>query len=101
MIREHIKQRKEFPNANENTSEETDFVQTLYQTLNSLSPRRSRVFEIVSPQLTKEFLVSMAGKSYQSQSVLSNLIRSLIDLGEYDEALAAFKTYTTYVDKER
>ncbi|KAM9920016.1 hypothetical protein OXX80_012549, partial [Metschnikowia pulcherrima] len=66
-----------------------------------LSPRRSRVFEIVSPQLTKEFLVSMAGKSYQSQSVLSNLIRSLIDLGEYDEALAAFKTYTTYVDKER
>ncbi|KAM9918328.1 hypothetical protein OXX59_008738 [Metschnikowia pulcherrima] len=101
MIREHIKQRKEFPNANENTSEETDFVQTLYQTLNNLSPRRSRVFEIVSPQLTKEFLVSMAGKSYQSQSVLSNLIRSLIDLGEYDEALAASKTYTTYVDKER
>ncbi|GEQ70303.1 hypothetical protein JCM33374_g3979 [Metschnikowia sp. JCM 33374] len=101
LLKEKIKQKKDFPNANEENSEDLYFVESFYQTLNSSSFNRFDIAKLVSPELSKKFLVNMTEKSYQNQSVLSNLIITLIDLGEYDEAFAAFKTYVSYVERER
>lgn len=101
LINDKIKQRKDFPDSNDKSSDELDFVQSFYQTLNDTSTTRSFVTNFIKPKVSKAFLINMSEKTYQSQSVLLNLILSLIDLGEYDEAFAAFKTYISYVEKEK
>lgn len=92
LLEKKTKQKNEFPDAKSENLEELDFVQSFFQTV----PRGS-----IKPALLKRYLVSLTEKSYQSQSVLLNLIFVLLDLDEYDQAFAALKTYASYVERER
>lgn len=96
-IETRIKSKSEFPDASQKYSEENDFINTLYESLSHVTHNT----KILSPTLSKKFLISMTSKTYQSQVVLSNYIKTLIELNEYDEAYAAFKTYVSYVDKDQ
>lgn len=100
LLQGKIKQKVEFPDASAENDQEISFVQTFYETLNDISAHRPVITYFLKPSLSKKFLVNATEKSYQSQIVLSNLVRTLIDCGEYDEALGAFKTYATYVEKD-
>lgn len=95
-----IKQKLDFPDASAENSAEITFVETLYETLNDISAHRPVITYFLKPSLSKKFLVNVTEKTYQCQIVLLNLIRTLIDASEFDEALGAFKTYATYVDKD-
>lgn len=100
ILARKIEQTLEFPNASSTASLEVDFVESLYESLNDISDHRWVVNFILWPSTSKKFLLNMTEKTYQSQIVLLNLVRNLIDTKEYDEALGAFKTYATYVDKD-
>ncbi|OBA19382.1 hypothetical protein METBIDRAFT_33550 [Metschnikowia bicuspidata var. bicuspidata NRRL YB-4993] len=100
LLNEKINQRKDFPDASDEKSDELNFVETLYHTLNNISNHGFAARRFITAELSKKFLLSMTENSYQSQPVLLNLISTLIDLGEYDEAYAAFKTYVSYVKRE-
>lgn len=86
-----------FPHAHQDSDDYEDYVTTVYESLSRLS----YTLNILKPSLSKTFLVKMTLKTYQSQVVLSNLVNTLLDLNEYDEALAAFKTYISYVEKDQ
>ncbi|KAF3990021.1 hypothetical protein FT663_02300 [Candidozyma haemuli var. vulneris] len=101
LINNKIKQKKDFPDASAETSEEDDFIDSLYEALYDISTQRPLVAQVLKPKLSKKFLVNMTEKTYQSFTVLSNLIRTLLDLEEYDEAIAALKTYIDYVEKDQ
>lgn len=101
LINNKIKQQSQFPDATRESYEENDFIESLYETLNDISTHRPVVTFFLKPKLSKTLLVNMTEKTYQSTIVLGNLIRTLIDLEEYDEALAAFKTYVDYLNKEQ
>lgn len=100
LLTSKIKQKTEFPNAASENFQEVDFIETLYETLNDISHHRPVVTYFLRPTLSKKVLVNMTEKTYQSQIVILNLIRTLIDAKEYDEALGAFKTYISYVEKD-
>lgn len=100
LINQKIKQKRDFPDASSNTKEEDDFIDSLYEALYDISTQRPLVAQVLKPKLSKKFLVNMTEKTYQSFTVLSNLIRTLLDLEEYDEAIAALKTYVDYVEKD-
>lgn len=89
--------KSEFPNANNTDSELNDYVDNLYQSLSQV-PFNFTVLKLTS---TKNFLINATTKTYQSQTVLANLIKNLIDTDEYDEAFAAFKTYIKYLENDQ
>lgn len=99
LVNNKIKQTIGFPDASEENIEESDFVESLYETLNDISTHRPVVTHFLKPKLSKKFLVNMTEKTYQDTGVLLNLIRTLIDGSEYDEAIAAFKTYIIYTEE--
>lgn len=99
LVSNKIKQTIPFPDASEDNYEDLFFVESLYETLNDISSHRPVVTHFLKPKLSKKFLVNMSEKTYQSTIVLLNLIRTLIDAEEYDEALAAFKTYVCYTEE--
>lgn len=96
-VEARIAAKSSFPNATETAHSDNHFINTLYESLSQV-PHKSRVFP---PTLSKKFLITMTARTYQSQVVLSNYIQTLIELNEYDEALAAFKTYISYVEKDQ
>ncbi|RCK59055.1 Cargo-transport protein YPP1 [Candida viswanathii] len=99
-IEENILVKNQFPNANNNDSaaaEINDFINNLYESLSYVPFNLS----ILKPSLSKRYLVDATTKTYQSRVVLSNLIYTLIDLNDYDEALAVFKTYVDYSKKDQ
>lgn len=100
LLKGKLQQNVDFPNASSENFLEIDFVETFYETLNDISSHRPVITYFLKPALSKKFLVNMFEKTYQSQAVLLNLIRTLIDRNEYDEALGAFKTYVAYVEKD-
>lgn len=82
---------KHFPHAHEANTRLDEFVNNLYSSMKG---------KLISLKTSKAFLILLFERSYQSQIILANYIKVLIDLGEYDEALAAFKTYVAYQEKE-
>ncbi|KAK6456699.1 uncharacterized protein RJT20DRAFT_116427 [Scheffersomyces xylosifermentans] len=84
-----------FPDAASSNDELTDYVDNLYQSLSYVPFNRS----VLKPSSSKKFLINSTTKSFQSETVVANFVSTLIDLKEYDEALAAFKTYIAYVEK--
>lgn len=86
---------KSFPNADENA----DIIENLVISFYSTIGRKHR--HLIHLKTSKRYLISLTERTYQSQVVLSQLIRILIEMDEYDEALAAFKTFMSYVDKEK
>lgn len=101
LLNNKIKQKIDFPDALTENSSQNDFVDTLYETLNANHINRRGPKKVLSSRLSKTFLINMMEKTYQSFTVLSNYVRTLIDLDEYDEALAAFKTYIDYIEKDQ
>lgn len=100
LLSSKIKQTVDFPNASSANNLDLQFVESLYESLNEISTHRPVISYFLKPSLSRKFLLNMTEKTYQSQIVLLNLIRTLIDANEYDEALGAFKTYKTYVAKD-
>lgn len=99
-IEEKILVKNNFPNANNNDPialEINDYINNLYESLSYVPFNLS----ILKPSLSKKYLVDATTKTYQSRVVLSNLIYTLIDLNEYDEALAVFKTYVDYSNNDQ
>ncbi|KAI5970068.1 YPP1 [Candida margitis] len=96
-INECIHSRVQFPDASDENTQVNDFTNNLYESL-SYVPFNLAIFK---PSLSKEFLVDAMKKTYQSRIVISNFIYTLIDLNEYDEALAAFNTYIDYLEKDQ
>lgn len=101
LLRGKIKQHVDFPDASSDNGALEEFVESLYGTLNEISDNRKIMNKLLPPKLSKSFLLNLFEKSYQSRVVLLNYIQTLIDLKEYDEALAAFKTYCSYVQMEQ
>lgn len=101
LVNSKIKQKKDFPDAEVQSSADDDFIDSIYEALYDISTQRPLVAQVLKPKLSKKFLVNMTEKTYQSFAVLSNLIRTLLDLEEYDEAIAALKTYIDYVEKDQ
>ena len=99
-IEESILVKSQFPNANTaNTDESQDvnnFINNLYESLSYVPFNLS----ILKPSLSKRYLLNATLKTFQSKVILSNLIYTLIDLNEYDEALAVFTTYIDYLEKD-
>lgn len=81
-----------FPSAKGNSNELECMVEGMFLTLFNVNTRS----KLLKAQLAKKFLISCSEKTYQSQVVLSAMIRVLIELREYDEAFAAFKTWIAY-----
>lgn len=100
VLADSCKQKQEFPNASDDSVQELNLVRSLYETLNAVSPHRLVVRLILPSHLSKNFLINMASKTFQSRTVLYNLVLALLDLNEYDEAFAAAKTYIGYLNKE-
>lgn len=99
-IEENILVKSQFPNAitNDTTAiEVNDYINNLYESLSYVPFNLS----ILKPSLSKKYLLDATTKTYQSRIVLSNLIYTLIDLNDYDEALAVFKTYIDYSKKDQ
>ncbi|KAI5965563.1 YPP1 [Candida pseudojiufengensis] len=96
-INECIHSKIQFPDANEPNNQVNDFINNLYESL-SYVPFNLAIFK---PSLSKKFLIDATTKTYQSRIVLSNFIYTLIDLNEYDEALAGFNTYIAYIEKDQ
>lgn len=96
-VKLRINAKAEFPNADATHNENNVFVDTLFESLNKV-PQNSSV---LSPTTSKQLLVAMTSRTYQSQVVLSNYIKILIEINEYDEAFAAFKTYISYVENDQ
>ncbi|EMG48457.1 YPP1 Cargo-transport protein YPP1 [Candida maltosa Xu316] len=97
-IEENILVKLQYPNASNSpqSDEINDFINNLYESLSYVPFNLS----ILKPILSKKYLVDATSKTFQSKIILSNLIYTLIDLNEYDEALAAFKTYIDYLKKD-
>lgn len=91
-----IKQQDMFPDAEKENSHLNEFLFCLHELLLSLDDRNM----IIKPDLQKEFTIHVIKNTYQSRVALKSLIDILIENREYDEALAAFKTYTAYVEKD-
>lgn len=91
-----IKQQDKFPDAEKENSHLNEFLFRLHEPLLSLKDRNM----IIKPDLHKEFVIHVIKNTYQSRVALKSLIDILIENGEFDEALAAFKTYTAYVEKD-
>lgn len=85
---------KNFPNANENNDEIDDFISSFYSTIGNKHKR------LINLKTSKKYLIRLTERSYQSQPVLIQFIKVLLELGEYDEAYGAFKCLVTYVDKD-
>ncbi|KAI5955304.1 YPP1 [Candida jiufengensis] len=96
-INECIHSKIQFPDAADTNNQVNDFINNLYESL-SYVPFNLAIFK---PSLSKKFLIDATTKTYQSKVVLSNFIYTLIDLNEYDEALAAFNTYIAYIEKDQ
>ncbi|KAI5949166.1 YPP1 [Candida theae] len=96
-INECIHSRVQFPDAHDENTQVNDFTNNLYESL-SYVPFNLAIFK---PDLSKQFLVDAMKKTYQSRVVISNFIYTLIDLNEFDEALAAFNTYIDYLEKDQ
>lgn len=101
LLGNKIKQKSVFPDAAATALQEEDFVESLYETLNNVTTNRARLALVLRPRLLKQFLLNMTEKTYQSRAVLAHLVRTLVDLDEYDEALAAFETYVEYLGEEQ
>lgn len=99
-IEESILVKSQFPNANTANNDESqdinNFINNLYESLSYVPFNLS----ILKPSLSKRYLLNATLKTFQSKIILSNLIYTLIDLNEYDEALAAFTTYIDYLEKD-
>ncbi|CCE72580.1 Piso0_000166 [Millerozyma farinosa CBS 7064] len=91
-----IKQQDKFPDAEEENSHLNEFLFRLHEPLILLKDRNT----IIKPDLHKELVIHVIKNTYQSRVALKSLIDILIENGEFDEALAAFKTYTAYVEKD-
>ncbi|KAG7665154.1 YPP1 [[Candida] subhashii] len=96
-IEDKIQTKTPFPDAFSKDATINNYIYNLYESLSYVPFNLA----ILKPTLSKKFLVDASAKTYQSTVVLSNLIYTLIDLGEYDEALAAFKTYIEYIEHEQ
>lgn len=96
-INECIHLRVQFPDASDENTQVNDFTNNLYESLSYVPFNLA----ILRPDLSKQFLVDAMKKTYQSRVVISNFIYTLIDLNEYDEALAAFNTYIDYLEKDQ
>lgn len=94
LILEACKAPAEFPNANQERSPLLHLTDAIYGTT---QPGE----RVLNHKISKRYLVTMAERSYQDRYVLLYLIQTLIDLHEYDEALAAFETYVEYIDQEQ
>lgn len=101
LLNKHISQNLDFPNASSENSAQIDFVDSLYESLygNKVNTRGPK--KVLSSKLSKKYLINLMGKTYQSFTILSNYIKTLVDLGEFDEAFAAFKTYINYIEKDQ
>lgn len=85
----------EFPNA---LSPDFSVDQKLSDVYRALDILEHREF-ILDHETSKSFLIYGASKTYRSLSVTSNMIKELVYLNSYDEALAAFETYDNDVEK--
>ncbi|RLV91998.1 Cargo-transport protein YPP1 [Spathaspora sp. JA1] len=95
-IESNIKAKVSFPNALANDDTINNYINNLYESLSYVPYNLS----LVKPTLSKRYLIDATSKTYQSKVVLSNLIYTLIDLNEYDEAFVAFETYIEYLTKD-
>ncbi|CAK7902909.1 hypothetical protein CAAN1_18S00452 [[Candida] anglica] len=86
-----------FPHASstESSRDLNSFVDNLFEGLGSVP----YYYLLLKPSSAKKFLIHAMHQTYQSQTVLSSFIKTLLDLREYDEAYAAMKTYVSYIEK--
>lgn len=101
LVQNSTKTRAEYPSAAQERPADLDFMDALYGSLDEISSSRDYATKLLKKKVLKKYLVSMAERSFQDRQVLSNLIVTLIDLKEYDEAFAAFETYVEYVEQEQ
>lgn len=90
-----------FPNSDNADNSEETLAHTVFETLNDISSHRPVVHFFLKPKTSKLFLVSKLQTTYQSRIILAHMIKTQTDLELYDEAIAAFKTYNSYVLKEK
>lgn len=101
LVQNSSKSRAEFPSANQERPVDLDLMDAIYGSLDEISTSREYVTKFLKKKTLKKYLISMAERSFQDRQVLANLINTLIDLKEYDEAFAAFETYVEYVHQEK
>ncbi|CAN3480162.1 hypothetical protein DICA0_E21946 [Diutina catenulata] len=98
--------RARFPDADSSAAEIDDYINNLYESVEhfhkiaSTAPVRSRQ-KLLKPSTSKKLLVAATARTYQSKTVVANLIYTLIALDECDEALAAAATYASYLDLDQ
>lgn len=86
--------KKSFPNAIESNDEIDDFICSFYSTIGKKHK------QVINLQTSKKYLIKLTERTYQSQAVLTQFIKVLLELGEYDEAFGAFECLVTYVEKD-
>ncbi|CUM62842.1 uncharacterized protein PRCAT00000400001 [Priceomyces carsonii] len=96
-IEKHLSQKNSISDATSGNDDLDSYVGTLYNNLMKISD----IDHILKYHLSKKFLISCMSRTYQSRIVLSNLVKVLIHVNEYDEAIAAFKIYISYEKKEQ
>lgn len=94
IITDQLKLKVDFPNADDNHKEFDDFIDNLYSTLGKKGKR------LINLHTSKKNLISLMEKTYQSKLILIHYIKVLLDLNEYDEALACFRTLINYFEKD-
>lgn len=94
LITDQLKLKIDFPNADGNNDEFDDFVDNLYSTLGRKGKR------LLNLHTSKKNLINLMEKTYQSKIILSHYIKILLELNEYDEALASFRTLINYFEKD-
>lgn len=101
LVQTSTNTRTEYPSANQERPADLELMDAIYGSLGEISNTRDYATKLLKKRILKKYLVSMAERSFQDRKVLTNLINTLIDLKEYDEAFAAFETYVEYVDQEQ
>ncbi|KAK6201516.1 uncharacterized protein RJT21DRAFT_120577 [Scheffersomyces amazonensis] len=97
QLEEKVHNKSPFPEASNSNKSLEIYIGNLYDSLSNIPQTQT----ILKSSLSKKFLVNSTSKTYQSQTVLANLIKTLIDLNEYDEAFAAFRTYISYLEADQ
>ena len=101
-IERHLINSEHFPDASSSNSELDDYVNNLYESIEQFHhPIKPSKIKLVKGSTSKKFLVNCTSKTYQSKIVLTNLIYTLLNNNEYDEAYAAFNTLISYLDKDQ
>lgn len=101
LVQTSTRGRADFPNADSPRPAVLDLMDCIFSSLNDVTSDRNYIGRLLKRKVAKAYLVSMAEQSFQDHRVLTYLIHTLIDMQEYDEAFAAFRTYVEYIEQEQ